>query len=166
MEPSKIIYRKKTYYRQPSSSRRQHRVYYYRHTEPIPFALHRQIWIDNFGAIPSRYVVHHKDHNTFNNKPDNLQLLSPSEHASHHFSQPEQLAKAWANLELIRDKAKIWHGSKDGKEWHSKHGKQTWVGRVTFKAICQVCSKSYQTFFPTRSKNCSSSCKDKSRRLQ
>ena len=29
-------------------------------------------------------VVHHKDHNRSNNNPENLQIMTFSEHASHH----------------------------------------------------------------------------------
>lgn len=46
--------------------------------------LHRQVWEDNFGPIPHKWVIHHVDHNPANNKPDNLQLLTPSEHRVHH----------------------------------------------------------------------------------
>lgn len=87
-----IIYNGKSYHRYPESKRRQLRVYFWRHDkwkEP-PFALHRQIWIDNFGEIPEGYVVHHKDENTLNNEICNLECMSRYQHNSNHMLKEER----------------------------------------------------------------------------
>lgn len=41
---------------------------------------HRLIAEHSIGHIPIGYIVHHKDHNTFNNNINNLQILSTKEH--------------------------------------------------------------------------------------
>ena len=107
MERETIIYRGKKYHRYPKSSRRQLRVYFWRHDkwkEP-PFALHRQIWIDNFGEIPKKFVVHHKDENPLNNELSNFELISFSSHASMHASQPyrKEMGRKEDILDLLKD---------------------------------------------------------------
>lgn len=47
--------------------------------------LHRAIMEDQLGhSIPPGYVVHHKDHNTHNNDPSNLVLMTEAEHIQLH----------------------------------------------------------------------------------
>ena len=41
--------------------------------------LHRRIWIDNFGAIPEGFVVHHKDGDWTNNRIENLREATPTQ---------------------------------------------------------------------------------------
>ena len=36
------------------------------------------------GAVPDNKLVHHKDKNKLNNNPDNLELMTPGEHAKIH----------------------------------------------------------------------------------
>jgi hypothetical protein len=43
---------------------------------------HRWVATDVFGAYPKGKHVHHKDDNTRNNVPENLEVLTPKEHAS------------------------------------------------------------------------------------
>ena len=84
-----IVYRGKKYNRSPNSTRRQHRVYFWRHDKwkEAPVALHRQIWIDQNGPIPAKYSIHHKDGDTLNNSIENLELLSPKDHAILHINE-------------------------------------------------------------------------------
>lgn len=37
-----------------------------------------------FGPIPEGHVVHHKDHNSLNDDPSNLEALTPADHARVH----------------------------------------------------------------------------------
>lgn len=89
MAKETIIYNGQKYNRYPESKRRQLRVYYWKHDKwkSPPIALHRQIWIDNFGEIPAGYSVHHKDGNTFNNSIDNLEIFSKSKHSVLHIAK-------------------------------------------------------------------------------
>lgn len=101
--------------RYPSSKRRTHRVYYQRHEkwkEP-PVFLHRRIYEDNYGPIPDGYHIHHKDGNTENNSPENLEALSPEEHSKitiqEFLSDEERKKKAFGYRKSLeyREKASI-----------------------------------------------------------
>ena len=46
--------------------------------------LHRAVWKAAHGRIPKGYEVHHKDHNTLNNKISNLALVKIGEHQTMH----------------------------------------------------------------------------------
>lgn len=46
--------------------------------------VHRLVWIDNHGEIPSGYIIHHKDENKLNWFIDNLELLSRADHIKKH----------------------------------------------------------------------------------
>jgi hypothetical protein len=37
--------------------------------------------------LTSDEIVHHKDHNPRNNRPENLEILTRAEHARHHFAE-------------------------------------------------------------------------------
>jgi len=45
---------------------------------------HVRIWESLNGAVPDGHVVHHVNHSHFNNAPDNLVLMTTSDHSSHH----------------------------------------------------------------------------------
>lgn len=48
------------------------------------YSLHRYIWEKVHGKISEGFVIHHKDGNPQNNKIDNLELMSFSEHSKRH----------------------------------------------------------------------------------
>lgn len=56
----------------------------------------RFVYEQFFGEIPQDYDIHHKDHNSLNNIPENLEVLSNADHARHHakihWSNPENVA--------------------------------------------------------------------------
>jgi hypothetical protein len=125
--------------------------------------LHREIWKSVNGPIPNGHHIHHKDGNSLNNDISNLECIPGNEHLSTHAT----LAPEWVkerqrnNLRAAQDKCNAWHSTDEGREWHSEHGKRTWEGRVPSKAICTVCGKEYETFFPERSFYCSTICNSK-----
>jgi hypothetical protein len=45
---------------------------------------HRKIYKEHHGPIPEGYHIHHKDLNHKNNDPENLEALSPDDHAKKH----------------------------------------------------------------------------------
>src|SRR3990167_4450027 len=171
MERETILYRRKKYHRYPKSDKRDKRVYYHRHDSyKSPVSLHRQIWIDNFGAIPKGFVVHHKDENPLNNNVSNLELLTNVEHSRNHtkeriYSSPELLETTIRNLKLGRAKADLWHRGEEHRKLAKKWAKESWRNKKTEPKNCTLieCGKIYQTYFPTRSKFCSRKCKEHSR---
>ena len=48
--------------------------------------LHRLIYEEHYGPIPNGFCVHHLDHDKTNCSPDNLMLLSKSNHHKLHFN--------------------------------------------------------------------------------
>ena len=128
MERETIVYRGKKYHRYPKSKRRQLRVYFWRHDKwkAPPFALHRQIWIDNFGEIPKGMSIHHKDGNSLNNELSNLILLTKSTHASKHSNEPYRKEIGRRNIKIAQKFAIKWHKSPEGRKWHSEHIKNQW----------------------------------------
>lgn len=108
--------------------------------------------------VPSGSLIHHKDGNTFNNHPENLELLTRSQHAKKHadaWRTPEQLA----HLEQIRSKAAAWHRSPVGRAWHRKHARsQT---RVRHVKSCEQCHKPFMS--SRQARYCSNQCGYKAR---
>ena len=132
MERETITYNGKDYHRYPESNRRQLRAYYWRHDkwkEP-PFALHRQIWIDNFGEIPKGYVVHHKDGDTLNNSIENLECISRHDHCSGHMLSEERRQRSVENgktqSERIVRQLKEWreNNPEKARETYAENGKR------------------------------------------
>lgn len=68
--------------------------------------LHRRIYQDCFGNIPVGCVVHHKDEDTKNNSPDNLELLRVDLHLSKHH-KGKKLTAAHKSKITGRPKKKI-----------------------------------------------------------
>lgn len=49
---------------------------------------HRFVWEQAYGPIPPNHVVHHKNGNKSDNRLENLELLTLSDHAKHHVDIP------------------------------------------------------------------------------
>lgn len=63
---------------------KKNKGYYYRSNKGKVIRLHREVYEDCFGKIPSGFVVHHKDGDKTNNDPDNLVLMKRGEHSVLH----------------------------------------------------------------------------------
>lgn len=155
-----VEYMGKMYRRYPASRVHANRVYFARRTRIGTHGklechkLHQVIWTRHNGPIPGGFVVHHTDGDTANNDISNLELLTPSDHSKEH---PESIRKAI-------DAARHWHGTAEGLKWHSKHGKECWVGRQVHNLVCHYCGKSYETLSPIQSKYCCNRCRSYARR--
>ena len=61
--------------------------------------LHREIWEEHHQRkIPLRHHIHHKDHDVFNNSPDNLECVSIEAHGREH------AIRQWASLPFRKRK--------------------------------------------------------------
>lgn len=107
--------------------------------------LHRAVWEKHNGEIPKGYHVHHKDENRKNNEIENLELLPAGEHMSVHMSKEERREESRRHIEIAREAANKWHGSKAGREWHSKHGADIWKDKPYYTQVCDWCGEEYQT---------------------
>lgn len=132
--------------------------------------LHVYVWEFHNGEIPNGYHVHHIDGNKNNNEIENLQLLTATEHCKEHWKDcsEEKLEKLRKNLiENAIPKAKEWHKSEEGREWHSEHGKLAYANRQPTKYNCTFCGKEFETtrrFSEGKTHFCSNNCKSAYRR--
>lgn len=148
---------------------------YYLSAKPIynnkRIRLHRYVWIIENGEVPQGFDVHHKDEDKDNNEPDNLELMINLKHRKHHIDKimvnhfDERREKF---IKYAHPAAVEWHGSTEGRQWHSDHWNETLKIPMTTKIIkiCTVCGAEYET---VQAKNgvsqfCSKKCKAKARR--
>lgn len=126
--------------------------------------LHVAIWeFYNGKEVPSDCCIHHIDGNPFNNDISNLECVTRKEHLAGHFKKnyenPEFREKRKAVLERMRENAKEWHKSEEGREWHRQHGKKVMDNRKPVKLKCQYCGKEFESIQPW-AKYCSEKCGD------
>lgn len=134
--------------------------------------LHVYVWEYWNGEIPAGYEVHHKDRNKNNNEITNLQLLTTEQHRRIHAddikNSPARKAKAIINLrERALPQAIKWHKSAKGREWHTKHGKETWENRQPVIYKCTNCGKTFESlniYNKNSNRFCSNKCKSAYRR--
>lgn len=157
-----IIYRCQKYHRYPKAKTRQHRVYFWKHDKQhkAPIALHRQIWIDNFGKISNGFVIHHKDGNPLNNSIENLESKNRSRHAKDHMRTPERrkLSRETAKKQGTRlyEAGAKWRKTPEGIEFNRKNT-LTSLFKTERDIICGVCKKSFKSRVHN-AKYCSPTC--------
>ena len=90
--------------------------------------LHVYVWeYYNGSEVPKGYNVHHKNFDKNNNEIENLVLMTAKEHSNLHGSSWSEERREWARENLAknaRPKASKWHGSEEGKKWHSQHAEK------------------------------------------
>lgn len=77
-----------------------------------------------------------------------------------------KLEKTLAAQKKAIERAKDWHKSDEGLEWHREHGKRTWENRELGSCNCKVCGREIITPYPTVRKFCDNSCRRDSKRLE
>lgn len=141
----------------------------YHYNSKLRKHLHQYVWERQNGKIPKGHEIHHKDLNTLNNNIDNLELMKVEDHRKLHsiISWNEERRK-WArnNLrEKALPKAKEWHGSEEGIEWHKKHYEKVKDKFHTTKNItCESCGEEATVGVSKTNRFCSNKCKSKWRR--
>lgn len=107
--------------------------------------LHRAVWEHCNGKIPDGCHVHHIDGDRSNNQIENLSLLPRLEHIRQHAQEPERRDNGRRAIVLAIQAAPEWHGSDDGRKWHSEHAKEYWANAPMNEYICDMCGKTYKT---------------------
>ena len=130
--------------------------------------LHVYVWEFYNGAVPKGFHVHHKDFDKNNNEPENLVLMSASEHSKLH-------GRLWteerydAHLKMLREKAvpkaTEWHKSDEGRAWHrEQYEKNKDKLHMKMEFICLNCGKSFIAEKTGNNRYCSNNCKSAYRR--
>ena len=132
--------------------------------------LHVYVCLFYNGKFPKSYQIHHIYCNKNNNEIDNLKLISKSEHAVLHGSMLTDKQKEERKINLQKNatpKAAEWHKTNEGKEWHSKHAKATFINMPFKKYVCSFCGKEFETknrYGKNQNTFCSNACKSAYRR--
>ena len=109
--------------------------------------LHRAVWVRQNGPIPTDCAVHHTDHDKANNDIENLQCITLGEHARHHVKKRlrEREPALLQGLVAAREAAKLWHGSPEGRAWHSQHAIRVAEKQRGFRVehTCTWCGGTY-----------------------
>lgn len=162
--PEQIEYKGVVYKRNPDSPEWPKRVYYQASRGSGRGYLHRDIYTDTNGPIPSGMHVHHVDYDPFNNKPENLVALTPADHQRLHRElngkfDEERMA---VHMATTIKAAAAWHGSEAGIAWHREQGRRSWENRETDTFTCPECGTEHEGYFPERSESgryCSHRCR-------
>jgi endogenous inhibitor of DNA gyrase (YacG/DUF329 family) len=127
--------------------------------------LHTNVWKSAFGPIPKGCHIHHKDNDPANNCLHNLECMDASEHLSTtwHLNHGQK-RKDQHFSPLAREKAAEWHGSEEGRLWHSRHAERTqsWTKWKREEKPCEFCGKKSEMLIRKDGhpqKFCSTRCK-------
>ena len=124
--------------------------------------LHRAVWEAHNGPVPDGWHVHHKDNDRSNNAPENLVALDVAEHlGGEHGAESGERGRL--SIGAAREAARHWHGTAEGRQWHSQHYELHIrpVMEATARRSCDQCGRSYECRAARirQSRFCSSACK-------
>lgn len=147
--------------RYPESKNQSQRKYFKRITK----FLHRAVWESVHGDIPKGFHIHHIDGDTRNNAIENLECINPKDHASRHTWSAERKEQQARFLSSIRELAKPWHSSDEGRAKHREIGAMAYKQFVPVPKNCEACGKVFEPkALGNRDKFCSNACKSAWRR--
>lgn len=162
-DTEEIVWKGRSYRRQPDHADRHRRVYFMATTFPRNY-LHRDVYVTYNGEIPDGWHVHHIDHDPLNNAPENLAVMSPEAHAALHGSALEPTGRHCDEC------GEMYQGYRSWGRWCSAACKERRRRRdgVAYKRprkeamaeprICGECSSAFIASRPW-SKFCSSKCR-------
>jgi len=153
-----------TYRRYPNSPNPAHKRYFGR----AGHRLHRDVWIYFNGKIPSGYQIHHIDGDAGNNNIANLECIPFKKHREKHaeeYISRGKSEKQISHLAVIREKAKEWHRSDEGRAWHRQHvftsmraeDKPKPYSKSHYTGVCEWCGSPFEAKSPKKT-TCSIRC--------
>jgi hypothetical protein len=158
----RVEYNGRSFCRYPESPRAELRNYYY--NSSLRKRLHQVVWEHHNGPIPEGHHVHHKDENTLNNAPANLECLPGAAHLARHMDA-ERRTGLRENIKKAIAAAPAWHRSDAGREWHKQHGRDVWADRKPVDRVCEQCGNKYETLSRDEGNRfCGNNCKSAWRR--
>jgi len=136
------------YHRYPEASTLFARTYFKSTRDTL---LHREIYRDHHGSIPDGFHVHHVDHDARNNNVDNLQALSPSDHAKAHASSDG-----------------AWIKTAEGRRKLSEASSRAWAVMPMVECQCKECGVTFEVKARQRSQSkfCGNPCKNRAYRAR
>lgn len=132
--------------------------------------MHKYVWEFYNSPIPRGYEVHHIDLNRDNNEISNLRLMRRIDHQKLHNeinrNNPKWLAMQQESIKKAQEKAKEWHKSEEGHNWHKEHAKKINFGVFNFGTRkCIICGQEFEAKTNVQ-RFCSNKCKTQYRRLK
>ena len=123
--------------------------------------LHREVWKYHNGEIPKGCVIDHIDRDVSNNQIENLRLAT---YAMNNKNVSEEVArKRKEHAAKIRELAKEWHKSEEGRKWHSEHAKRVWRKKKMKQYECSHCHKKFYSMPNQTIRFCSVNCRQRAR---
>ncbi len=162
-----VVFNGITFRRYPKSNQWAHRMYYTPHAghrRRGVGALHQEIWKAANGPIPVGCHIHHRDDDPLNNDIGNLECITKDEHDARHRAERKRRMMTPKGKKQFRAALKAaakWHGSKEGKAWHSQHAKEAWANAEKGTAVCVRCGVKFETWIPGRAKFCTPACRQR-----
>lgn len=132
--------------------------------------LHVAVYENEVGAIPDGYHVHHIDFNKDNNEPENLAVIPARDHEILHgesLTDEQREEKRRNMIENATPEAAKWHGTEAGRDWHSRHMKETMENLAEVEYTCTFCGAVFRTknrYSADANRFCSNKCKAAFRR--
>ena len=158
----RVKYNGRSFCRYPESPRTELRNYHY--NSALRKRLHQVVWEHHNGPIPEGHHVHHKDENTLNNDPGNLECLPRAVHLAGHMDA-ERHEQCRGYIKKAQAAAPAWHRSEAGREWHRQHGRDAWADRKPVERVCDHCGSKYETLsHDDGNRFCGNNCKSAWRR--
>ncbi len=111
--------------------------------------LHRVIWYRAHGEIKKGWCVHHKNHDSTDNRLSNLQLVTRSEHAKYHRKLYLRSLSAKEKEQSIRklvDGGNKWRRTALAKRFMRLNGYRSVALRSNTKRSCVVCGRIFSAY--------------------
>lgn len=128
--------------------------------------LHRKVWEHHNGPIPQKFDVHHHTEDRSRNQIGDLELKPSRQHSRDHALERSPEAKR-KFADAGRTGAAEWHGSEEGRKWHSDHYEKNLrhIHAVKVAKVCEECGKEYKVVKnkASVSRFCHQNCKMRAR---
>ena len=110
---------------------------------------HRFVWMLAHGEIPEGHHIHHRNHDRSDNQLSNLECISSTDHARHHYHKRTGLRASQLR----------WCQSDEGRKTLSENMRKLRADAVERTFTCRHCGDSFKTKHPQQ-RFCSKKCQE------